>query len=197
VGQRNHRKTIATSAGGVTAAVKRLAEEHIRTTAANGYEAERLVRAKLGDRAGDLLKALPPEARARTACEVFERIEDERLTFEGAHSWLFMQVLEGRQKLEQAVQAVETGRSRGGKASTAARCRPWQLWEQCMQPHPSRDFPKFQRAVISVIQGRARGTPNEELEQKHGVPANLPGIAGKNGQPPSERSIRRHLFGAK
>jgi hypothetical protein len=182
---------------GVAATLRRLGEEHVRTLAADGYDAERLVREKLGDKERDLLQALPPEDRAKTAYELFRRIAQGRITIGEASFWLSMQVRKARHKLERAANEAQDARSRGGKASTAARRRSWQPWEQWMHPHPHREFPKFQGSIIRVIQGRARGTPDEKLELKCGVPKGLPVILGKNGQSPSERSIRRHLFGAK
>lgn len=100
---------------------------------------------------------------------------------------------------EEYIRALDarSARSRGGKASSAVRREPWRPWQEWIHSHPHREFPKFQRYVISIVQSRARGTPNRELELKYSVPTGLPIIFGKKAKPPSERSIRRHLFGAK
>jgi hypothetical protein len=184
----------------VAAMLRRLGEEQIRKATTGAGQAEQLVRTTFGDEAGSLLKALPPEDRATTAFEMFQRIADGRMGFDAVSFWLSMRVRRTRQRLEQAANAaavVKAERSRGGKASSAARREPWQQWQQWCASHPRRVFREFRRDLVSVIQKRALGRPDEELERKLRVPANLPVIRGQNGKPPSKRSIRQHLFSAK
>jgi hypothetical protein len=185
---------------GVAAMFRRVGEKQIREAASWAKQAEWIVRTALGDEAGSLLKALPPEDRARAAYELFQRIKDGRMKFDDAILWLEMRMDRTLHRWEQAAKAgaaVKAERSRGGEASTAARRAPWKPWQEWLAPHQYRGWPKFQGGIVSVIRSRALGKADEELERRLNIPAGMPAIPGKNGKPPSERSIRRRLFGAK
>jgi hypothetical protein len=185
--------------GSVAAAFRRVGEEQIREVASGAGEAEHDIRQTFGDRAGDLLRALPPEDRKSAADELLQRIKDGRTEPDDIFFWLSMRARRTRQRLEQAANAaavVKAERSRGGKASSAARREPWQQWQRWCASQP-RGLRAFRHDLVSVIQKRALGQPDEELERKRHVPPNLPVIRGRGGKPPSEKSIRRRLFGAK
>jgi hypothetical protein len=113
---------------GVAAMFRRVGEKQIREAASWAKQAEWIVRTALGDEAGSLLKALPPEDRARAAYELFQRIKDGRMKFDDAILWLEMRMDRTLHRWEQAAKAgaaVKAERSRGGEASTAARRAPW------------------------------------------------------------------------
>ena len=155
----------------------------------------------IGDEAGRLLSALPPEDQTPVASDMVERIKDGRMKSDDAASWLLIRVRQKQQALEQAANAAAginaAQRSRGGKASSAARRERWQPWQHWVNSQPFPEGPKFQHDIVSIFQARALGRPDEDLERRRRVPANLPVIRGQGGKPPSERSIRQHLFGAK
>ncbi len=183
-------KETAPSKYPVTAVFRRLGERHVRSIDTGAYHAEQTIREKYGDEASRLLSALPPEDQMQVASDMVERIKDGRMKSDDVPLWLFMRV---RQAADAAA-AVKAERSRGGDASTAARRAPWKPWQEWVCKHPSRRHPNFQRDIIRVIQGRARGRPIKETERVRNVPDNLPPIYGMNGKPPSEDSIRRNLF---
>jgi hypothetical protein len=179
--------------------LRRVGEEQIREAASGATEAEHVIRQTFGDRAGDLLRALPPEERKPAADELLQRIKDGRTEPNDIFFWLSMKARRIRHRLEQAANAaavVKAERSRGGKASSEARREPWQQWQRWCASQP-RGLRAFRRDLVSVIQKKALGRPDEELERKLRVPANMPPIHGQNGKPPSEKTIRRRLFGAK
>jgi hypothetical protein len=195
VGSKKQRKLKATAPSEypVTAVFRRIGERHVRSIDAGAYHAEQTIRERYGAEAGRLLSALPPEDQMQVASDMVERIKDGRMKSDDAASWLLILVRQKQQALEQAASAAAginaAQRSRGGKASSAARRDQWRPWKRWCDSHPNRAFRKFRRAVISAIQGRT----DAELK----LPANLPVIRGQKGKPPSERSIRQHLFGAK
>jgi hypothetical protein len=189
------------NSGGVASMLRRLGDEHVRAIVTGGHDAEHLVRANLGDEAGSLLRALPPEDRADAASELFSRIAKGTLAADDAVSWLSIRVRRARQSLERVADAadrIKAERSRGGIASTATRRAPWQVWGKWIWKetgrHPGKTHPNYQKDIIRVIQARARGKAIKETERARRVPAGLPIILGKNGKPPSEKSIRRNLF---
>jgi hypothetical protein len=184
----------------LAAMFRRVGEEQLREAASGAKQAEGIVREALGDEAGGLLSALPPEDRAPAAYEMFQRIKDGWMNVDDAASWLLIRVRQKQRPLEQAVNAaavIKAERSSGGKASSAARRERWQLWQHWVSSQPFPEGPKFQRDIVSVLRAKASGKPDEGLEQKWEVPADLPVIHGQNGKPPGERSIRQRLFGAK
>ena len=188
--------------GRVAAMLRRIGERaNSRSRDRRAAMREQIVRETFGAEAGSLLRALPPEDRNRWRPSMFQRIKDGRMNIDDTASWLLIRVRQRQQALEQAASRAAginaAQRSRGGKASSAARRERWQPWQHWVNSQPFPDGPKFQRDIVSVIQARALGRPDEDLERKRGVPANLPVIHGQNGKPPSERSIRQHLFGAK
>jgi hypothetical protein len=182
---------------GVAAMLRRLGEEQIREAATGAGQAEQLVREAFGAEAAAYLSAIAPEYRRETANELFSQMENGVLSPDEAVLWLSIECRHARQRLEREAKAARTRRSRGGKASSAARREPWQPWRQWCDSHPHRGFRKFRSAVVSVLQKRALGPPDEELERKLRVPPNLPEIWGHGGKPPGERTIRQRLFGAK
>jgi hypothetical protein len=186
---------------GVAATLRRVGEEQVRTLAADGYDAERRVRATLGDREGDLLRALPPEDRAKTAYELFCRISEGRIGIEETSFWLSMQVHKARHKLEQAANVAEkikAERSRGGKASSATHGTRWALWRAAFckyanVPHPRNASPNVKKRWVDAIRFRSgQKIPKPQLYDE--VPADLPPIYGHRGKPPSIDTIRQNLF---
>jgi hypothetical protein len=201
VGRKKPRSAPQHEEGGVAAMLRRVGDEQISEAASDAIEAEHVIRQTFGDRAGDLIRTLPPKERKPAADELLQRIKDGRTDFDAVSFWLSMRVRRTRHRLEQAANATAginaAQRSRGGKASSAVRREQWRPWWQWVSSQPFPEGPKFQRDIVAIIQARALGTPNEELERKRNVPANLPVIRGHGEKPPSERSIRQHLFGAK
>jgi hypothetical protein len=186
---------------GVAAMFRRVGEKQIREAASGAGDAGHVIRQTFGDRAGDLLRVLPAEDRKPAVDELFQRIKDGRMKFDDAILWLEMRIDRTLHRWEQAAKAgagiTAAQRSRGGKASSEARRQQWEPWRQWVSSQPFPDGPKFQRDIISILQAKALGQPDAELERKQKVPPGLPVIHGQNRKPPSERSIRQHLFGAK
>jgi hypothetical protein len=200
---RKKQKSTPQDEGGVTAMLRRLGEEQIREAASGAVQAEQIVRTTLGDEAGSLLKALPPQDRATAAYELFQRIEDDPKNFD-VSVWLSMRVRRTRHHLEQAANAaagIKAERSRGGKAGSAAQRARWQPWRDALCKYAKVSHPGNapehvkKRWVESVMYRSGAKIPKPQLYED--VPPHLPTIRGRSGKPPKEDTIRLNLFGSR
>jgi hypothetical protein len=184
----------------VAAMLQRRADRRLREIASNSDIAERHVFEELGTVAATILGALSPEQRVAAALGVFERLLDG-MSADDATAWLGIQLQKQHATLElKAIAASETdaGRRRGGAASVAIRQVPWNAWRSWICTHFNVDdaakVPSADRtAIITVISYRA-GVKIRRPALDKSVPTELPALKGRNGQPPSDDTIRRKLF---
>ena len=186
----------------LTATMRRLADEHVRTLVSGADIAEKHIRGVLGDRAGDLLRALSPEARPGVAREAFRRLTEDNATPNDVALWLSIEVRRMRWRGEDADESAARTRSErqsGGQKVNAAKRDRWQKWrdwicKDLMVEQPREAPPGFKNSVMNVILFRGGASISEPALNKR-VPDDLPIIYGQSGKPPSEGSIRKNLFG--
>jgi hypothetical protein len=182
--------------------MRRLAEEQQRTIDSGADIAEKHIRGVLGDRAGDLLQALSPEARPAIAREAFRRLVEDEATPDDVALWLSIEVRGMRWRGEAANETAARTRSerRRGADSTNAvkrdRLQAWREWISANKKvsHPREAPASFKHGIIDVILFRAGELiPEPSLNRR--VPGNLPNVFGRGEKPPKKDTLRKSLFG--
>ena len=184
------------------ATMRRVADEHMRAIDSGADVAEKYIRGVLGDRAGDLLQALSPEARPAVTREAFRRLIEDRATPKDVTLWLSIEVRHMRWRGEDADETaarIRTERQSGGQKGSAAKRDRWQKWrdwvcEDQKVSHPWEAPSGFKNRIMTVIQFRARPSIREPMLNKR-VPDDLPTIYGQGRKAPSRDTIRKNLFG--
>jgi hypothetical protein len=186
----------------LAAMFRRVGEKQIREDAHGAKQAEWIVRTALGDEAGSLLTALPPEDRAMAAYEMFQRIKDGRMNFDDAPLWLEMRRDRTLHRLEQAANAadnIKADRSRGGQISSATQRARWGLWRAAFCKYarvsdPNDAPPHVKKRWVDAIRFRSGEKKMSKPQLYADVPSNLPSMK-RNNKPPSVGTIRLNLFG--
>jgi hypothetical protein len=184
------------------ATMRRVADEHMRAIDSGADLAEKYIRGVLGDRAGDLLQVLSPEARPAVAREAFRCLSEDAATPKDVILWLSIKVRDMRWRGEDADEAaarIRTERQSGGQKGSAAKRDRWQKWrdwicEDQKVSHPWEAPPGFKRSIRNVILFRASASILEPALNER-VPDDLPTIYGQGQKAPSIDSVRKNLFG--
>lgn len=96
---------------------------------------------------------------------------------------------------------VRAERSRGGVRAGEVRRASWQQWRTTLcNSLGVRDLgnalERSRKEVVEVIQWRVKREGDAPLSNSR-IPGDLPVLRGHGGKPPSEKTIRKNLFGSR